>query len=51
MQLFKLTLLLSLTLAPAATRAEIDPELEAKWGTDWPFSGITTFAHLGPKSV
>lgn len=46
MQLFKLTLLLSLTLAPAATRAEIDPELEAKWGTDWPFSGITTFAHL-----
>lgn len=25
--------------------AELD-ELENKWGTDWGFSGISTFAHL-----
>ncbi|KAF5101707.1 hypothetical protein D0Z00_000781 [Geotrichum galactomycetum] len=46
MQLFNLALFLSLAIAPTATRAEIDPALEAKWGTDWPFSGIATFAHL-----
>ncbi|KAI0534652.1 agmatinase [Xylaria digitata] len=27
------------------SQAELD-ELEAKWGTDWGFSGISTFAHL-----
>jgi len=27
------------------TQEEID-ELERKWGTDWSFSGISTFAHL-----
>ncbi|KAI1126699.1 agmatinase [Nemania abortiva] len=27
------------------TQEELD-ELEAKWGTDWAFSGISTFAHL-----
>lgn len=26
--------------------AEVDPILQEKWGTPWPFSGITTFAHL-----
>jgi hypothetical protein len=27
------------------TREELD-ELEAKWGYEWPFAGINTFAHL-----
>ncbi|KAJ3552997.1 hypothetical protein NPX13_g10985 [Xylaria arbuscula] len=27
------------------SQEELD-ELEAKWGTDWGFSGISTFAHL-----
>lgn len=35
-------LLCYLALVPAA----VDPVLDAKWGTDWPFSGLTTFAHL-----
>lgn len=26
--------------------AVVDPVLQEKWGTDWPFSGLTTFAHL-----
>lgn len=37
-------ILLSWSTFPAV--AEVSPQLYAKWGTDWPFSGISTFAHL-----
>lgn len=41
--LLGLTLLFALS---CSSHAEVSPLLEAKWGTDWPFSGISTFAHL-----
>lgn len=40
-----LTVALASLLLPVANAA-VSPELQHKWGTDWPFSGISTFAHL-----
>jgi agmatinase len=42
MKFHSLTLLGLLPLVAA----KIEPTLEEKWGTEWPFSGINTFAHL-----
>jgi agmatinase len=52
MKLFSLLSLAGLAAACAHehddkqwTKEELD-ELEAKWGYEWPFAGINTFAHL-----
>lgn len=44
MFLFKTLLVLGISLATAARAS--DEELQKRWGQDWPFSGISTFAHL-----
>lgn len=36
----------SIVVASLAAAASASLTLEEKWGTDWPFSGISTFAHL-----
>lgn len=38
--------LAGLISAPLLVQAEVSEDLLLKWGLDWPFSGISTFAHL-----